>query len=67
MLGGVFLVVGFLKRVFLIRFARFYLFLTLLNMGNIGVIDLSLFFLWCVSGFWVGFILKYLKTTGSGS
>ena len=48
-------------------FARFYLFLTLLNMGNIGVIDLSLFFLWCVCGFWVGFILKYLKTTGSGS
>ena len=41
--------VGF--EVFLQRFTRFLFFLPLLNLGKVGVFELSLCLLWCVCAF----------------
>ena len=39
---------GWFFEVFIIRFSRFLFFLPLLNVGNIGLIEVTLLFLWVV-------------------
>ena len=51
---------------FIMRFVRFLFFMTLLNVGKIGVFGLVLCVLWGGCDFRVEFILKYLKTRDLG-
>ena len=44
-----------------------FLFLVLVKCGKIRVLEMVLWFLWCVDGLRVGFILKYLQNTGNRS
>ena len=40
-------------------FVVFMFFLGLLNINNIGTLEMSFWFLWCVYVWWVGFVVEY--------
>ena len=50
---------SYVRRGFCGGLLGFFFFFALLNGVNIGGFETILFFLWCVYGFWGGFVLNY--------